>query len=384
MPVGNLEDAINQRISSAGASGAGSTDTAPPQTAGEGAGSPAPTPVPSATTGAGTSPPPAQGTPPAGAPPSPQQWKSILDVAREMGYQNIPEGASEHQFLQHLLLSASQVQQYQQLANYGQEFLRDRDSYTRWKQEQQRQQEIAQQGQKAKWWDAPEFDPRWRNQVYRDPQTGELRTLPGASPSIVEKLSAWQQFERDQTDKLLKDPIGTLRPGLEEVVGDMIAKAMQQQQTQFQDLTFSQQFLRDNASWLYDRDQAGNQVNRLSQWGQVFKGHVDSLLGMGMRGDEQVANLALQLTEHALLSWKYRQQQGQQNVQTQGQQQKEDFLRQAATTQTTPAQTGSPLPVETRGPQNPSLGLQDRLRQKFQTGGVTDQMIQETLNRRAG
>lgn len=377
----DLAEQVMGQINSQGASPA-STEATPPPAASPGAGgAPAASAPASPVQGANA------GSPGVTAPASPQ-YTSLLDAARTYGFQP-PEGMNEHQLLQHLIAQANQSQQLQTMAGYGQEFLKHRSQFQSWM-DQQRQAELAKQQQNAKWWSPPEFNPAWRTQVYRDPQTQELKTLPTVSPVVAEKYQQYQAWERETLDKILQDPLGTLKPGLEQMIQEIAGQMLQHQTAQFQDVNYSQQFLRENANWLYEKDQGGNPTARLSQWGARFKGHVDSLIQMGMRGDQMISQHALALTDREYLATQLRQQQGQQAGQAQGQQQKESFLQQAAARAVTPAQTGGNLPgqVQSNGQagaaQNPSLGLMQRMMQGMKAHGVTDAQIQDSLGRRAG
>lgn len=300
---------------------------------------------------------------------------------------------NDAQFLQHLIGQANQTQQASLLARYGQEYMQHRDSFSKWQAEQQRQRQTQQGQQQQKWFNAPEYDPRWKSQVYRDPNDGQWKALPGTPMGTVEKYLAAMGHERDFMEKFAFDPIGTIKPGIEELVREMAGQMLEQQFARHHDSTFSQQFIQENSAWMHQRTPDGQVVlsphtgrPELSHWGGRFKQHVDALVGQGLRGDQQIAQLAYALTdrEYLLAVSQMQAQQGQpQQAAQNGAAQKQQFLQQAAGNgaQNLP-QSAVPSPTNANGPaQNPGLPLAQRLLQGFQANGVTDQSIRQSLVR---
>jgi hypothetical protein len=74
-----------------------------------------------------------------------------------------------------------------------------------------------------------EYDPEWLNQVEYDEQ-GNLVAKPGAEPGIVPKLLKAQREMRKLQERLLTDPLGTLKPVIEAATKDIIARAERAEQ----------------------------------------------------------------------------------------------------------------------------------------------------------
>jgi hypothetical protein len=74
-----------------------------------------------------------------------------------------------------------------------------------------------------------EYDPEWLNQVEYDEQ-GNLVAKPGAEPGIVPKLIKAQREMRKLQERLLTDPLGTLKPVIEAATKDVIARAERAEQ----------------------------------------------------------------------------------------------------------------------------------------------------------
>src|SRR5262245_8312978 len=115
-------------------------------------------PPPASAGGAGVSSLPAQqgsapgGTPGAvgqaatapGATPEPE-WMSILDAAKNYGYQFDQGITDDHAAIQHLIAQAQRARQLEQLAAYGQQYVQHASAFQQWMQQQQQAQLAAQQ-----------------------------------------------------------------------------------------------------------------------------------------------------------------------------------------------------------------------------------------------
>ncbi len=281
------------------------------------------------------------GTPPPAAAPS---FLGVRDALKGYGLDLGKQFTDDHSALQHLALAYQRLQQSQGLLPYAEQYQRhagEFQEYLRARAEAQRQQ---QQGQKPSWWQAPEYDPNWVNKLTRDPVTGELRVLPGNDPSILQKFSQALDHRTSFLDKFAFDPIGSIKPGLEETVREIAQQMIQEQMGSFQDRNFANSWVQQNAAWLHARDQQGNVLRdpgtgapQLSQVGQRFATYVQALDGAGLKNVQLQQALAQRLVEGDLARLGLSQQtQGQAAAQT-GEQQKQDFLTQAAQTGAQPA-----------------------------------------------
>lgn len=251
----------------------------------------------------------------------------------------------DHAALAALANGFRQAQQYQPIVSQYQQHQQEFQQYLAAKQEQARQ---AQAQQPQSWWKAPEFDPQWRNQIVKDPVTGRLVAAEGADPNVVQKYMAAMQHTQQFLDKFAFDPIGSIRPGIEEVVREIAAELTQQQLGGYQEQVFAQSWVGQNSGWLHARDQAGNlltdpQTGRpaLSELGQRFVHYVRQGESAGMRSVQAQQEYAMGMVQRDYLMAN-RQQQSQQTangqpVQTQltpAQQQQQasnqQFLQQAA------------------------------------------------------
>jgi len=215
-----------------------------------------------------------------------QQALSVRDALANYGLDLRQHFNDDHAALQHLVSLARRLPEQEQLARYGQEYLRHADKFQSWLRSQQEAERSKQQQQP--WFKAPEYDPSWLNKLVRDPVSGELRPAPGAPPDLVQKYIAWHEHRNSFLDNLAKDPIGAIKPGLEEMVKQITSEMIRQNMGQYQEQSRANSFVQQNASWLYEtnaegvpvRDQSGRP--RLSELGQRFGAYVQRAQSMGL------------------------------------------------------------------------------------------------------
>jgi hypothetical protein len=179
-------------------------------------------------------------------------YLSVRDALANYGLDVRQQFQDDHQALQHLVGVAQQWQQAQQMLPYAQQYMRHAGQFQQWMAQQQQAAQQAQTQQQS-WWKAPEYDPSWSQKLMRDPQTGEIKALPGQDPSIVGKYLAWVDHQRGFMDKFAQDPIGAIRPGIEQLVREQAQQLIQQHLGQFQERSLAQQVLQQNADWMYDQ-----------------------------------------------------------------------------------------------------------------------------------
>lgn len=264
-----------------------------------------------------------------------QGWQSILDAARAYGYTDIPQGTSDHQFLQQLIGQALQARQYQPVVS---EYAQNRDRFLAWQaSERQKQAEQANQP-KPSWWKAPEFDPKWQQLVYLDPNDGQYKAHPGTPYGTLEKFMQARQHQSEFLQKFAFDPVGQIRPGIEEVVREIAGQMLQQQASQWQNTQFSQNFIQQNSAWMHERDQQGNAVidpmtgqPKFTIWGDKFRQYVHALPQQRQyASDQQLAEDAFLRVKLEYMETLARQGQSQQQAQHVSQDNKAAFLQNAA------------------------------------------------------
>lgn len=268
------------------------------------------------------------------------------------------DAAAQHQFMLRL------VQQQREIEGFHQQ----QQQYAR------QQQLLAQQQQRPApktaaelLWKLPEYDPNWVNQMEKDPLTGQMRAAQGAPHDIVDKYHAFHNAQRDNLQKLLRDPEGTLAPFIRQIAQEVAGQQTQQAMGSYQEQVFSQNFVQQNSDWLHQRDPNGSIVG-LSPWGQLFAQGVKEAEAKGWGTNDQ-KDYAMMRVQNAYLAQQVRAQGAQQQAAQVGEQQKQAFLQQAGNV---PNVSGSLQAQSGARPmsQNAAAPLKDRLRRNMIAAGL--------------
>jgi hypothetical protein len=255
------------------AGGAGSTTTAPPpSTPAPAAAPPAPsTPAPSTTTQ---------------APPAAAGWREQAQQHFGSTF-NFSQYQDDNSAMRAMAEQLRNAQAMRQFADLGQQVLPHYGQFQNWLQQQQAD-EAAKRASASKWWDAPEYDASWMNNVVQDEQ-GNWIAKPGADPMLPQKIAAARHFQTQKMFQFLQNPIETIRPGLEPLINDLAMKIVQQHLGQFSAQATATDYMRQNSGWIHAHDKdnriimdPATQRPALSEAGVIFKNHLIALQQAGM------------------------------------------------------------------------------------------------------
>jgi hypothetical protein len=302
-------------------------------------------------------------------------WLSVRDAAKNYGY-DLSTYQDDQTALQALVQRARSAEQATELARYGQQYLQHQTQFQDYLKQRQEEEAKKAQAQPQSWWKAPEFDPRWRNMVRRDEATGNLVAAPGAPPDIVQRYLTAVDHQQQFLDKFTFDPLGAIKPGVEEVARQVAAQLIQQHLGGYASTQQAQDYVRQNAAWLFQRDPQGQPVYgqngqpQLSPAGRLFGQYVQQAVDMGIQGESARAHYARGMVERDLLVSQERQRQEQASAAQQGEAAKQRLVQQGAA-QHVPAAGGS---TQARV-QNTKQSLYERLKTAAAGAGLTDQTI---------
>jgi hypothetical protein len=308
------------------------------------------------------------------------QAQTVRDVLATMGLQAGQFG-SDQAALQYLVAQAQQAQQLQQLVPYAQQYMQHAGQFQQWMAQQQLHVQQQQQAQQQKWWEAPEYDPSWAQKIVRD-QAGNLTVLPGNDPSIIQKYMKWAEHQTQFLNKFSQDPLGAIKPGIEQLIEQKAQQLFQQQYAQIQEQQTATTFLNQNSGWLHERDATGNLVPdprtgqpMLSGMGRVFAQFVQEAEGLGLRDSYSQQRYAMAQLKAAYLESKFQQQPQAAGAQP-GQPNPADALKQQflQTAAGGAAQAGQPvgqaaahqIPAQTMS----SRGLAELMAREFAAAGI--------------
>jgi hypothetical protein len=262
-----------------------------------------------------------------------------------------------------------QLQQYQQIVPYAQEFLQNKSAYEQWKQAQA-EASRPKPAEAPKWWNPPAIDESYKGYIVRDPNTGKEIIDPNAPLDAQQALRKYQDYTANFARKFVTDPENTLKPFVEQVAMQKAQELVQQQLSQYQAKNYVSSLEQQNADWLYD---ANGQVSRE---GQAIQGYIQQAAEFGISSPDARWKYATGMLQRDLLNMRYQQMQGQmqQIAQPAPQmappadpvaQQNMQFLRERAVR--TPNRSAGT--TEPRAPRQ-RMSFEERLKSQLATDGV--------------
>lgn len=301
------------------------------------------------------------------------QWQSIREAAAAQGYQFDGTVTDDRTALNFLLQQAQRNRDENVYAQLGRQLAPHSDRIRGFLSQSTQPQTATPQRQA---WEAPEFDERWGALVEQNQQTGLYYSKPGVDPSIAQKVNSYVEWKAAYD----KNPAKVI-DGMVEVRARAIANETFQQQfaAQAQQQEISS-IVTENRAWLYQVDQAGNQVRDFrgqfipTPVGAAYIRELQNVQRMGVTNPRQQDALAKQIVRGQY---------------AQAAQQQAWTAQQQATNPQTAAAVNQPnvnplqaLPPTQRavtpGATEPSAkgqSLQEMMRQALAAQGVTDQDI---------
>jgi len=267
-----------------------------------------------------------------------------------------------------------QLQQYQSIVPYAQEYLKNQKAFAEW---QKAQAEAAKPkpAEQPKWWNPPQVKDTWRSYIIRDPSTGKEVISPDAPYEAQQSLREYQAYTADFARKLVTDPENTLKPFVEQVAIQKAQEMVENHLGQYKSQNYVNDLERQNADWLYD------QSGQISREGQAIQAYIQQASEIGITSPEARWKYATGMLQRDLLNMRYQQMQQQGAAlmpPTQHQppvqhqvpadpvaQQNMQFLRERATR--TPNRSGGT--TEPRAPR-PRMSFEERLKSQLATDGV--------------
>ena len=267
-----------------------------------------------------------------------------------------------------------QLQQYQQVVPYAQEYLRNQREFETWK-KSQAEAAKPKEPEAPKWWSPPQVKDTWKSYIVRDPATGKEIISPDAPYEAQQSLREYQAYTADFARKLVTDPENTLKPFVEQVAIQKAQEMVQNHLNTYKTQNYVSDLERQNADWLYD--QQGNPTRE----GQAISQYIAQAQQLGINTAESRWQYATGMLQRDLLNMRYQQMQYAQQAQGFAgvpapapapeapadpvAQQNMQFLRERATR--TPNRSAGT--TEPRAPRS-RMSFEDRLRSQLSNDGV--------------
>ena len=274
--------------------------------------------------------------------------------------------------------SQRQLQQYQQIVPYAQEYLKNQKAFSEW-QRAQAEASKPKQPEAPKWWAPPEIKDDWKSFIVRDPETGKEIISPDAPFDAAQRLREYQAYTANFARRLVTDPENTLKPFVEQVAMQKAQELVQQQLGQYTAQNYVQDLERQNSDWLYDAQ------GQVTPEGRAIQGYIAQAAEIGIQDPKARWQFATGMLQRDLLNLRYQQMAAQppmpEQPMAQGQagvpapaptppadpvaQQNMQFLRERATR--TPNRSAGT--TEPRAPRQ-RMSFEERLKSQLVTDGV--------------
>lgn len=190
---------------------------------------------------------------PAGGQQQPAQPWTLRDQVRQLGLQ-LPDTADDqaawHALAGQLQAQAARNQQLEQYARLGQRYLAEQ--MRPGQPQQQPGQPAPTPPAAAPKWEVPEYSDQWERPLSYGAD-GKPVYLADLDPSVAMKAQNYVQWQRDTLQKFVRDPIGTLKPVLDDYVDQMVGERVKNHLARYDEWNFAKDYVGKNADWMYQR-----------------------------------------------------------------------------------------------------------------------------------
>jgi hypothetical protein len=288
-------------------------------------------------------------------------WGAFKSLPQFSGQDDSAVAQGLYEALQREQAASRALQQYQQIIPFASDYLRYKEPFEQWRQQQgQQQQPQAQvQPQETPWWDPPKLRDSYRQWLTKD-ENGREIIDPNAPLDARAALTEHLAYKADFAKKFLENPESTLGPMVEKVAVQRAEQIVQDKISRMRDEDFVTSLERDNSDWLYGQD--GN----ASPAGLAVQKYIQDARSLGIAGAKARWDFATKMVERDLMLANL-QQQSQQVQRPQYQQ----AQLQAAYSHTQPQAMPPQRPVDDSAQRNMEYLRQQAMRQPSQRQAST-------------
>jgi len=238
-------------------------------------------------------------------PSSPPQQSSVWDSFKGLpdfeGKDDADIARSLYQSMEREKAAVRQLQQYQQLIPYAQEYMEHREPFEQWRNsrnqpQQQAPVQQAPQEKNASWWNPPEVKPEHKRYLVRD-EAGREVIAENAPLDARYAIENYMQHRAEFAQKFLDNP--------QEALGPMVAEMAQKQAQELFESQMSdrdadaavQSLEEENADWLYEAD-----GRTPSEEGLAVQAYIQQAASLGIYGVQARWDYASAMVERDLLN----------------------------------------------------------------------------------
>ena len=200
--------------------------------------------------------------------------------------------------------SQRQLQQYQQVIPYAQEYLQNKNAFDQWRAAQAAEAQKANAPEEPpKWWNPPDVKDSWKSYIVRDPETGKEVIDPQAPLDAQQGLRDYQTYTADFARKLVTDPEAALKPMVEQIANQKAQELVSQHLGQYQAQNYVSSLEEQNADWLYDQN------GQVTREGYAIQQYIEQAKQLGIATPEKRWDYATGMLQRDLLQDRYQESQ---------------------------------------------------------------------------
>lgn len=290
-------------------------------------------------------------------------WSAFKSLPQFSGQDDSAVAAGLYEALQREQAASRALQQYQQMIPFASDYLRFKEPFEQWRQQQAQQAQAPQpaqaQPQESPWWDPPKLKDSYRQWLTKD-ENGRETIDPNAPLDARSALTEHLAYKADFAKKFLENPESTLGPMVEKVAVQRAEQIVQDKIQRMRDEDFVTSLERENSDWLYGAD--GN----ASPAGLAVQKYIQDARSLGIAGAKARWDFATKMVERDLMLANLQQQ----SQQVQYQQAQQAQL-QAAYSHTQPQAMPPQRPVDDSAQRNMEYLRQQAMRQPSQRQSAT-------------
>lgn len=225
-------------------------------------------------------------------------WGAFKSLPQFSGQDDSAVAQGLYEALQREQAASRALQQYQQMIPFASEYLRFKEPFEQWRQQQAQQAQAPQpaqaQPQESPWWDPPKLKDSYRQWLTKD-ENGRETIDPNAPLDARSALTEHLAYKADFAKKFLENPESTLGPMVEKVAVQRAEQIVQDKIQRMRDEDFVTGLERENRDWLYGAD--GN----ASPAGLAVQKYIQDARSLGIAGAKARWDFATKMVERDLM-----------------------------------------------------------------------------------
>lgn len=238
------------------------------------------------------------------APPQQEQqsvWDAFKGLPEFEGHDDTSIARSLYESMEREKSATRNLQQYQQLIPYAQEYMEHKEAFENWRNGQSQPQQAqapapqAPQSEERAPWLGPEVKPEHKRYLVKD-ENGRDAIAENAPLDARYSLENYLQHRADFAQNFLNNPEEALGPMIQQQAQQIAQQMIEEELGQRDEQSYVQGLEQENADWLYEAD-----GKTPTQEGLAVQQYISQAAEMGINGPEERWQYATAMVERDLM-----------------------------------------------------------------------------------